>query len=162
MKKSKRKFFVNIFIVTFLALILGFYVYLEISYSGLTAKIIEDEAPPVVLCNDTDFGLNYFVYGRTDGITLFNPIPNSYSDQCFSLTSLKEYYCQNNYVTELVYSCSLIGKICQEGKCVDASFPPSSMCNDSDGLNYQFKGNVSGKISANSSVEIFPETFPLN
>lgn len=139
-------------------LILGIYLFAEITLNDFNTNAVSEEVDPLLSedCKDDD-GINYFVFGQTEGITLLNSTPGVYFDECFSQNDLVEYYCRDNYVEEILYDCSTEGKICEGGVCLIQE--AMSFCNDSDdGNDYELKGTVYGQIALHLPFE-FKEDF---
>jgi len=67
-------------------------------------------------CGDTDNGKDYFTKGFvTTGRSL------GYWDACFEDSQLKEYYCEDDEIKELIYTCSS----CKDGVCLEQ---PENLC----------------------------------
>jgi subtilisin family serine protease len=65
-------------------------------------------------CIDSDNEKNYYVLGRTTGVTPSNNLFNK-TDACITTKILEEYYCYNNTVYDYRYTC-LYG--CNNGACI--------------------------------------------
>lgn len=93
-------------------------------------------------CIDTDGGE---IYG-TKGI-----INDVYVDSCYDDINLKEYYCKNNEIKDINYSCSYG---CKNGACLPAPAESERNCTDSDsGYNPNKLGTIRG---------VFGEDFMVN
>jgi hypothetical protein len=91
-------------------------------------------------CNDSDSGVNYFVYGHT-----FEPSTGAIRyDTCVNTSHLEEQYCSGDYVSSIVGNCRDFGSqySCSNGKCTAGNVVFAN-CTDSDGgLEYFVKGYV--------------------
>ena len=92
-------------------------------------------------CKDTDGGKVYNVKG-----TVTDKYGKRYTDNCYSTTGLKEYYCSSGYVRYEYHKCS---NKCVNGACQEAIVPPNPhpipapSCTDTDGgKNYFVAGAV--------------------
>jgi hypothetical protein len=68
--------------------------------------------PAELLCDDEDGGQNYAVTGA---ISLGE---ETFMDSCVDSIKLKEYYCSNNRIAYLNYSCTIEGKTCRDNACI--------------------------------------------
>jgi len=95
-------------------------------------------------CIDSDDGQNYAVQG------VISKGGNSNTDICTAATVLKEYYCSNNIIKSIKYTCP-VGYKCSNGACISSCVPAtcrtlgkecgawSDMCNGN-----LYCGNCSG------------------
>jgi len=87
------------------------------------------------VCSDTDNGKDYDTKGTVHGKGGLGMEPMDYTDRCTNSSSLKEFYCSNNWATEINYVCP---HGCSEGACKTES---PRTCEDSDGgIDYYTKG----------------------
>lgn len=88
-------------------------------------------------CTDSDGGKDFGVAGTTGKGAL------SYIDTCTELQTVKEYFCQDDLIGDIIHQCDP-GQRCEGGRCIVAE----RSCSDSDGGNDIFnKGKVvSGSI----------------
>lgn len=103
---------------------------------GLTNVVDMSECVEPPACTDSDNGKNLLEKGvaQARGGTL-------YTDYCFSLASVQEYYCENGEVKVDTMDCSE-GYACENGTCVyQAPTQPPYTCTDSDGGGYS---NIKG------------------
>src|SRR3989338_6366655 len=98
-------------------------------------------------CTDSDWGLNYYVKGESNGVDASIPsITNySYEDRCSTSPNervLMEASCDRQFVVTTAFTCT---NGCQDGTCLNQTIPPQLTCTDSDGgLNYYVKGESNG------------------
>jgi hypothetical protein len=94
---------------------------LEGQFCNLTSKTCYNNS-----CIDTDGGINYYLLGAA------NINGQNWTDYCFNVYLLTEFYCVNNSLFSSPYNC-LSG--CENGTCLNIT------CTDSDGgRNYYTKG----------------------
>ena len=93
--------------------------------------------PPGSLCQDSDSGQDFYVRGSTGKSNLL------YNDECTGLQTVKEYYCMDNLIQNIIHQCDP-GERCDLGRCAEAE----KSCSDTDGGNDIYdKGTVtSGSI----------------
>ena len=99
---------------------------------------------PAPTCIDSDGGLDYFAQGAVnEGGTI-------YQDVCTGVQNVKEYYCQNDAVQNVVYQCPS-GDRCENGRCTQAD----RSCSDTDGGDdiYQRGTLTVGTIVASSNYQ---------
>jgi hypothetical protein len=91
-------------------------------------------------CQDSDSGQDYYIAGTaTKG-------PYAYNDECTELKSLKEFYCKDGMVQNVIHICDP-GERCDQGKCVVAE----KSCKDTDeGKDKYNKGTVTSGTIVNT------------
>jgi len=101
-----------------------------------------EPTPPT--CTDTDAGINYYEKGTTSYLTTTN------EDYCNnSINTLTEYYCNNSLIGQVNYDCSLEGKICLDGRCLELI-----ECTDDENCSYLDNVCGYGVCNATGSCEI--------
>ncbi|MEK6952334.1 MAG: putative metal-binding motif-containing protein [Nanoarchaeota archaeon] len=96
----------------------------------------ENSSCKIAQCIDSDNGKSYDAKGNTSGQTSFFNALNNYTDTCLNISSLREYYCENKFVKNEIYSCNYG---CTNGKC---NFAPE--CTDKDSDEYSIDGGFCG------------------
>lgn len=74
--------------------------------------------PNVIACSETDLGIDYAKQGITSGVPEAGGTQTTWTDNCISRTMLAEYYCSNNLVKHITYTCT---QSCKGGTCVEQS-----------------------------------------
>ena len=148
MNISKNIPWVKIIVLIIILLVLGIFLCLDFSSKNTNANVVDaEEGPfPEEGCVDSDGGINYAELGKTHGVA-DSLVPEDYIDVCLSSASLKEFYCDDDFVGNVIYNCSIDRKICLEGRCFDElESPEPVLCVDSDGLNYTKASSVYGQL----------------
>jgi len=71
-------------------------------------------AATTTVCTDSDGGKNYILKGTTTKET------NIVTDYCLATgIKLVEYYCSAGRINSITYDCSKVGKVCQNGACIN-------------------------------------------
>ncbi|MBI5227609.1 hypothetical protein HY988_03410 [Candidatus Micrarchaeota archaeon] len=91
-------------------------------YECSDGACIKKIPPPSPKCADSDGGLGYFTAGKV------NSYGTVYSDVCTGIGQVKEYYCQGDKVSSVIYPCAPDYE-CRNGACV----PLTQTCRDDDG-----------------------------
>ena len=104
---------------------------------------LPEPAKEEITCSETDGGRDYDTRGVTTG-TRFGSPQTVWTDNCPTSVILSEYYCSENMVEAVSYTCS---NGCKDGACLPESAGEEAeeeiMCTDSDGgKNYYVKGTV--------------------
>ncbi len=108
------------------------------------------QAPAQTGCTESGDGMNFSVAGSVT----FNG--NTYNDVCTDYALVKEYYCQDNSVQNIIHQCDP-GERCENGACTQEQ----RTCTDSDGGDDIFlKGTViiSTPLESSSSTDRCEDT----
>ncbi|MBI5224010.1 hypothetical protein HY990_06340 [Candidatus Micrarchaeota archaeon] len=106
----------------------------------------QNGVPTSNLCQDTDNGMSYFIQGRTTQSGTVR------MDECSRFDSVREFYCQNNAIQNVIYQCPS-GYACSNGACVVTS----NRCTDTDGgrePNVRGQVNVVGMTYTSTSNDV--------
>ncbi len=104
---------------------------------------------PTPTCIDSDTGINYYEKGTASYSS------TTKEDYCND-SILFEYYCNETNIEQINYNCSVEGKICLDGKCVNVSCTNDSQCEEVFGGGYScdIKGKCVNKTTIKKTSQI--------